>query len=224
MTDPATLTATAIATLAFTKFLEGSAGKAAEKFTEAAIAKMDELRQQIWAKLRGRSRVETVKAAIEQTAKADQAQVNQVAAYLQVAMDEDPQFAKHIQALAHEITLMQVEDNSSMTQINYGGTNYQTQIGTDNTNFFSIAEMQAHPAQVLEQAAVEPILLTQDTEPSYVILSIQGYQQLLERLEALENAALGQLAETALQTSHMVGSETFTRELYRLASLEPNQP
>jgi hypothetical protein len=51
-----------------------------------------------------------------------------------------------------------------------------------------------------------------------------GYQQLLERLEALENAALGQLAETALQTSRMVGSETFTRELYRLASLETNQP
>jgi hypothetical protein len=58
MTDPATLTATAIATLAFTKFLESSAGKAAERFTEAAIAKMDELRQQIWAKLRGRSRLD----------------------------------------------------------------------------------------------------------------------------------------------------------------------
>ena len=134
--EPATLTATAIATLAFTKFLEGSAGKVAEKFTEAAIAKMDELRKQIWAKLRGRARVEEVKTSIETTAQINQAQVNQIAAYLQVAMDEDPQFDRQIQALAHEITLMQIEDNSSMTQINYGGTNYQTKTGADNTNFF----------------------------------------------------------------------------------------
>ncbi len=134
--EPATLTATAIATLAFTKFLEGSAGKAAEKFTEAAIAKMDELRKQIWAKLRGRARVEEVKTSIETTAQINQAQVNQIAAYLQVAMDEDPQFARQIQALAHEMTLMQIEDNSSMTQINYGGTNYQTKTGANNTNFF----------------------------------------------------------------------------------------
>jgi hypothetical protein len=134
--EPVTLTATAIATLALTKFLEGSAGKAGEKFTDAAFAKMDELRKQIWAKLRGRPRVEDVKAVIETTAKVDQAQVNQLAAYLQVAMDEDPQFASQIQMLAHEITLMQVEDNSSMTQINYGGTNFQTKTGSDNTNFF----------------------------------------------------------------------------------------
>lgn len=89
---------------------------------------------------------------------------------------------------------------------------------------YSITEMQAHPSQVLEQAAVEPILLTEDAKPSYVILSAQDYQQLLTRLEALENAALGQLAETALKTSHMVGAETFTAELYRLAALEPDQP
>lgn len=89
---------------------------------------------------------------------------------------------------------------------------------------YSIAEMQAHPSQVLEQAATQPILLTEGTKPSYVILSAQGYQQLLERLEALENAALGQLAESALQTSRMVGAETFTAELYRLAALEPDHP
>ncbi len=134
--EPVTLTATTIATLAFTKFLEGSAGKAAEKFTEAALAKMDELRKQIWAKLRGRARVEEVKAVVEQSAQMTSAQVNQLAAYLQVAMDEDPQFATQIQTLAHEITLMQIEDNSSQTQINYGGTNYQTKTGANNTNFF----------------------------------------------------------------------------------------
>lgn len=134
--EPATLTATAIATLALTKFLEGSAGKAAEKFTEAAFVKMDDLRKQIWAKLRGRPRVEEVKAAVETQKQISEAQINQLAAYLQVAMDEDPQFAKQIQALAHEITLMQIADNSSMIQNNYGGTNYQTKTGANNTNFF----------------------------------------------------------------------------------------
>ncbi len=134
--EPMTLTAGAIATLAFQKFLDAGAGKLAEKFTEAAIVKMDDLRKRIWAKLRGRPRVEEVKAIVEQKAEISQEQVNQLAAYLQVAMDDDPQFAREIQMIAHEITLMQVEDNSNMTQINYGGTNYQTKTGADNTNFF----------------------------------------------------------------------------------------
>ena len=110
-------------------FWKEGTGKAAEKFTEAAIAKMDSLRKQIWAKLHGRARVEAVKATVETTQQITQAEVNQLAAYLQVAMDEDPQFAQQIQAIAHEITLMQIEDNSSMTQVNYGGTNYQTKQG-----------------------------------------------------------------------------------------------
>ncbi len=80
--------------------------------------------------------MEEVKAIVEQKAEISQEQVNQLAAYLQVAMDDDPQFAREIQMIAHEITLMQVEDNSNMTQINYGGTNYQTKTGADNTNFF----------------------------------------------------------------------------------------
>ncbi len=51
-------------------------------------------------------------------------------------MDEDIQFASEIRMIAHEIMLEQVEDNRSMVQINYSGTNYQTQTGKDNTNFF----------------------------------------------------------------------------------------
>ncbi len=31
---------------------------------------------------------------------------------------------------------MQIEDSSSMNQINYGGTNYQLKTGPENTNFF----------------------------------------------------------------------------------------
>lgn len=136
MPDPVSLTAGTIATLAFQKFLESSAGELAKKFSAEAIAKMDELGKRVWAKLRGRARVEEVKASVEQKQQITQEQINQLAAYLQVAMDDDPQFAKEVQQIAHEITLMRVEDNSTMNQTNYGGTNYQTKTGTDNTNFF----------------------------------------------------------------------------------------
>lgn len=138
MIDPGTaavMTASAIANLALQKFVETGAGKAAEKLAEGAVAKLDNLWQMIWAKLRGQP-VEKIKAAIEQKQPISQAQIDQVAAYLQVAMDSDPKFAKEAQMLAHEITLMQVEDNSSMNQTNYGGTNYQTKTGANNTNFF----------------------------------------------------------------------------------------
>ncbi len=53
--EPISLTAGAIATLAFTKVFETSV----EKFTEAAIAKMDILRKKIWDKLRGNIKAET---------------------------------------------------------------------------------------------------------------------------------------------------------------------
>ncbi|MEB3291712.1 MAG: hypothetical protein VKJ24_00990, partial [Synechococcales bacterium] len=67
MSDPVSLTAGAIASLAFQKFLESGAGKLGEKYTLDAIAKMESLLKRIWTKLRGRPRVEEVKAAIEQT-------------------------------------------------------------------------------------------------------------------------------------------------------------
>lgn len=129
------IAAGAIASLALQKFVETGAGKAAEKLAEGAVAKLDNLRQMIWAKLRGQP-VEKVKAAIEQKQPITQTQIDQVAAYLQVAMDSDPKFAKEAQMLAHEITLMQIEDNSSTVQNNHGGTNYQNNIkGSQNTNF-----------------------------------------------------------------------------------------
>ncbi|MDJ0732120.1 MAG: hypothetical protein QNJ33_19255 [Crocosphaera sp.] len=50
------ITTTVIVTLAFTKFLETSV----EKFTEAGLQKMDELRQKIWAKLGSNAKAETL--------------------------------------------------------------------------------------------------------------------------------------------------------------------
>jgi hypothetical protein len=130
MTDPATtLTASAIATLAFQKFLESGAGELGKKFTTDAIAKMDTLLKRIWAKLRGKPRVEGVKAEIEQTHKITPEQVNQIAAYLQVAMDEDPQFANDIRLLAQEINAGKLVDQSHMTQNIYDSAKgWQTKV------------------------------------------------------------------------------------------------
>ena len=85
---------------------------------------------------------------------------------------------------------------------------------------FRLTDIRALSNEVFEQAAVEPILLTQESQPSYVLLSIHDYQQLIERLAALEDQALGKLAELALSQSEMVGTETFTTELTRLAALD----
>lgn len=120
MADPATtLTASAIAALAFQKFLESAAGELAKKFSTEAIAKMDNLLKRIWSKLRGKPRINEVKGAIEQTRKITPEQVNQIAAYLQVAMDEDPQFANDIRLLAEEINAGKLLDQSNMVQNNY---------------------------------------------------------------------------------------------------------
>jgi hypothetical protein len=117
MADPVTtLTASAIATLAFQKFIESGAGELAKKFSTEAIAKMDTLLKRVWSKLRGKPRVEEVKAVIEQSYKITPEQVNQIAAYLQVAMDEDPQFANDIRILAQEINAGKLVDQSHMTQ------------------------------------------------------------------------------------------------------------
>ncbi len=54
--------------------------------------------------------------------------------------------------------------------------------------------------------------------PSHVILSASAYQQLISRLEELEENSLNIAAETALNQSSMVGSEEFTATLEKLAN------
>ncbi len=98
--EPVTITAATIATLAFTKFLESSVSKLSEKFTETAIAKMDQLRQLIWQKLRGNPRAETTLAAVEQGSKPD---LERLTVYLQDAMEDDSQFAAEVETIAKEI-------------------------------------------------------------------------------------------------------------------------
>ncbi|WP_416666551.1 hypothetical protein [Egbenema bharatensis] len=135
--EPATITAAAIATLAFQKFVEAGAGELAKQFTQDAIQKMDDLRKLVWSKLISRDPdLRPTAQAIEQSHKVTSEQLEEITAHLQIAMRKEPQFAQQVQTIAHEITLMRIEDNSSMNQTNYGGTNYQVKTGVDNTNFF----------------------------------------------------------------------------------------
>jgi len=117
MTEP--ITATAIAILAFQAFIESGSGELAKKFTAEAISKMDILLNRIWTKLRGKSSVENVKSSIEKTRTITPEQVNQIAAYLQVSMDEDFEFAEEVRTLAQEINIGKINDYSNMTQNNF---------------------------------------------------------------------------------------------------------
>jgi len=121
-----TLTAAAIADLAFRKFIESGAGELTKKFTEGAIVKMDALRQKIWDKMRGKPSAEAAITSIEQGSTAE---LDRLVAYIQVAMDDDPQFANEIWLMAQQINAGRIQDNSSMTQNNYGSSiGYQTKI------------------------------------------------------------------------------------------------
>lgn len=129
MTDPiTTLTVTAIADLAFKKFLETAAGEAAKKFTETALNKMDDLRKKIVGRLSGVPAAQAAIAKLEDSA-GTKADLETVADYLKIAMREDPQFADELKVIAQEIKAGKIQDNSKMEQNNYdSSTGYQTKI------------------------------------------------------------------------------------------------
>jgi prevent-host-death family protein len=85
---------------------------------------------------------------------------------------------------------------------------------------YTLTDTRDRNSEVFEQAAIEPVVVTQRSQPSHVIMSADAYQRLLKRLEELEDMLLGQAAETALNSSHLVGTETFTSTLQRLANGE----
>jgi PHD/YefM family antitoxin component YafN of YafNO toxin-antitoxin module len=84
----------------------------------------------------------------------------------------------------------------------------------------SVTEIRDTHSEALHQAMIEPVLLTADSQPSYVIMSIDNYEHLIDRLARLEDLAIGQQAQTNLATSRMVGTEAFTAEIQRLAALQ----
>ena len=93
-----TLTAAAIAKLAFDTIIQTGAGK----LTEAALEKG----KQLWQKIRGKVKEEGVTEAVlveVEKNKSSQILEEKVVPFLQVAMLKDPQFAQEIQNIAQQI-------------------------------------------------------------------------------------------------------------------------
>jgi len=85
---------------------------------------------------------------------------------------------------------------------------------------FSVLDIQNNYSKILNQAAVEPALITGESQKNYVIMSVENYEQLINRLAQLEDLIISQQAQAALLNSSMVGRETFMAEIERLATLD----
>ena len=83
---------------------------------------------------------------------------------------------------------------------------------------YTLTQTRNQHGEVFDLAKIEPVLITKQKRPSHVILSAETYQQLVGRLEELEDLKLARAAETALQESSMVGSKEFTATLEKLAN------
>lgn len=129
MTDP--FTASALLTLAFTTAFQTSIEKVTENVAGQVGKKLNQLRQAIWQKIKGRPKAEEALAKIEGGLSSEaelEAEIAKVAPYLQVAMDEDEEFDAQVQGLAQEISqvIAKIEGNQSKNaQINLGGNNQQ---------------------------------------------------------------------------------------------------
>jgi hypothetical protein len=123
----ATLTASAIASLAFQEFVKSGAGNLAKKFTGEAIAKMGRLRELIWGRLAGKH--PAADEAIEKAKAGEQEGIDHVAAFLGSELLIDKGFAEQVQAIAQEINAGKLLDQSSMTQNNYDNARgWQTKV------------------------------------------------------------------------------------------------
>ncbi len=83
---------------------------------------------------------------------------------------------------------------------------------------YSLTETRNQHGEVFDNAQVEPVLVTKQKRPSHVIISAQAYQELIRRLEELEDLNLGKTAEIAITRSKMVGSDKFTATLEKIAN------
>ncbi len=78
---------------------------------------------------------------------------------------------------------------------------------------YTIIDTRDRHSEVFEKAAIEPVLVTEQSQPSHVIMSADTYHRLLSRVEELEDMLFGKAAEAALKNSEFCGTETFTLAL-----------
>ena len=124
MTDPVTLTAGTIATLAFQKIVEGIGSETGKKFSEKAFGLIDQLRQKIIARFKGQEKVQPI---LDQAQSGESDGIQNLAKFLDVEMF-DEEFSKELKQLAQEINQYTIEDSSTQVQVNHGGTNFQNKI------------------------------------------------------------------------------------------------
>jgi hypothetical protein len=98
MTEP--ITAITIATLAFQEFIKSGAGELAKKFTAEAIAKIGQLQELIWNRLREKH--PAAEQALEQAQSGEQEGIDTIATLLGVEM-LDKEFAGQVQAIVESI-------------------------------------------------------------------------------------------------------------------------
>ncbi|MEL6494361.1 MAG: type II toxin-antitoxin system Phd/YefM family antitoxin [Cyanobacteria bacterium J06623_7] len=85
---------------------------------------------------------------------------------------------------------------------------------------YTLTQTRNQHGEVFDKASVEPILITKQKRPSHVILAADTYQNLIARLEELEDLHHAQAAEAALKRSSMVGSKEFTSALEAIANAQ----
>ncbi len=102
-----TLTAGAIAELAFDAVIQAGVGK----LKEAALEKGKQLWQKIRGKVKEEGVTETVLVDVENK-KSQEILKQQVVPFLQVAMLKDPQFAQEIQNIAQQIINQEIQEGS----------------------------------------------------------------------------------------------------------------
>lgn len=85
---------------------------------------------------------------------------------------------------------------------------------------YTLTDLQKRQEEVFNKAVIEPVLLTERSRSSHVIMSIEAYEKLTEKLAEQEDAIWGKAAELALTNSQMVGADQFTEALKKLANGE----
>jgi hypothetical protein len=107
-----------IAKIALDKFVEGGASELGKNLTTQLSQKVMRLGTVVWERIRGNS---TAVGVLKEAAQEKPEEVQRLKNYLySLWKDENSEFAQDVKKLADEIhfELTQIEDNSSMTQIN----------------------------------------------------------------------------------------------------------
>ena len=119
MTEPITLTVSAIVGVIFTKAIE----KITEKSTESTLEKLNQLKNKIIEKLTGKP---TAKKEIEKINQGKEPNLEILADYLKIEMREDQKFSEEIKKLVQDINSeLETEGEQANIMYVYGGKAYQ---------------------------------------------------------------------------------------------------